>query len=776
MKQKPNGQEVLRSVSPEAQNERTEQWPPCHKSSGQMLIAMAALFLLSHSALAQGAETTTTTTTTCETRALLEALSYPPEGLEAAAGATNTGSVPTVCMQVLQARQALRRKRPQEAARLLQLAAPQLSEISPELGLLSAEAWLEAEAWTEARSALERLDSIPALRDHPKRYALWARLHQAEKNPARAVRALRQLLKLRVENEAELRSELVSTLLAASDASAAREEAVALMVRFPAHPETSKLASRLGLSLDTLTVPQRRKRITALVMAAQYVPAAREAEILLSAPFTTSLTESERDKIEKFAIEARVRAGQIEIALAHVQQLPSPASDAQERLRAWTYGKAGRLDDASRAWLTLSRQSSNPSMRSEACFFAAFAKYENNDLSEADALFSSCRPLLRNTSWEVAGLWYQALVAILRDQNTVAQTHLSQLVQHHPGHREHLKHQYWYARTLRAGSSAAAQRDEGHELLRVLADGDPTGYYGLLARQRLGMPPLLGASVPPDALAEVALHSPRAPTLRLLYELGFDEELDRTLKALTTNRANLGLAHLVEQAHRPWQVGARYIPHPQVRAGTLVRDAGWRASFAMPYRDLVRAHCQQHGISEAFAYAIMRTESGFSPRAKSPVGALGLLQLMPYTARGVAAHLQQPPPPSAALVQPATNIALGVAFLGLAEREFGHAAWAAAVYNGGPDNVARWMNQFGHLEPELFVERIPFQETRNYVKRVTETMAIYRALSGEPLRVELPATPPGKAPLVFTWFPPSEKSPAPLPGARAPEPTQAAVQ
>lgn len=188
----------------------------------------------------------------------------------------------------------------------------------------------------------------------------------------------------------------------------------------------------------------------------------------------------------------------------------------------------------------------------------------------------------------------------------------------------------------------------------------------------------------------------------------------------------------------------------------------------MPYRKLVGPQCAQHGISEAFAYAIMRTESGFSPQAQSPVGALGLLQLMPYTATGMATVLKRSPPTRNALFQPETNIALGVAFLGLAEREFGHAAWAAAVYNGGPDNVARWMNTFGHLEPELFIERIPFRETRNYVKRVTETMALYRALMGEDLRVDLPTKSPGAAPASFTWFPPSERSAAPMQGADAP--------
>jgi soluble lytic murein transglycosylase-like protein len=79
---------------------------------------------------------------------------------------------------------------------------------------------------------------------------------------------------------------------------------------------------------------------------------------------------------------------------------------------------------------------------------------------------------------------------------------------------------------------------------------------------------------------------------------------------------------------------------------------------------------------------------------------------------------------------------------------------AAASYNGSPEHVSGWLRDFGHLEPELFVERIPFKETRDYVKKVLPTMAVYRALGGEPLLLDLPDAPLGPPPAKLTGFPP----------------------
>jgi soluble lytic murein transglycosylase len=168
-------------------------------------------------------------------------------------------------------------------------------------------------------------------------------------------------------------------------------------------------------------------------------------------------------------------------------------------------------------------------------------------------------------------------------------------------------------------------------------------------------------------------------------------------------------------------------------------------------------------VDPFFIYAIMRTESGFDPEARSPVGALGLMQLMPYTGRGMAGLVGQklPDPVDPALIRPAVSVALGAGFLGRLQAELGSPMLAAAAYNGSPQEVSRWMAAFGHLTPLLFVERMPFKETRNYVKKVLATLAIYRGLAGAEVRLEIPLEAVGAPPEKLTSFEPVEGALAP---------------
>ena len=86
---------------------------------------------------------------------------------------------------------------------------------------------------------------------------------------------------------------------------------------------------------------------------------------------------------------------------------------------------------------------------------------------------------------------------------------------------------------------------------------------------------------------------------------------------------------------------------------------------------------------------------------------------------------------------------------------------SAAAYNGSPQALRRWRRDFGHLKPEIFVERIPYKETRDYVKKVLTTQAIYRGLEGLPLHLDLPFAPPGPGQSEITAFEPVENSEKP---------------
>jgi soluble lytic murein transglycosylase len=183
-------------------------------------------------------------------------------------------------------------------------------------------------------------------------------------------------------------------------------------------------------------------------------------------------------------------------------------------------------------------------------------------------------------------------------------------------------------------------------------------------------------------------------------------------------------------AERAYRVGQRAASADELAA---VPAAGrrwlWDCVYPRPYLSLVTALAREHGLEPELLYAIMRQESSFRPEAVSPAQAMGLLQLMPATAERVARELGVSFEPSR-LDEPALNLRLGARYLRkLLDWFDGNVPLAVASYNAGPVAVRRWLESAGDLELDLFVARIPYEETRNYVERVVSNYARYRYLS-----------------------------------------------
>ena len=131
------------------------------------------------------------------------------------------------------------------------------------------------------------------------------------------------------------------------------------------------------------------------------------------------------------------------------------------------------------------------------------------------------------------------------------------------------------------------------------------------------------------------------------------------------------------------------------------------------------------GLPGAWIYAVLREESTFDRGAGSPAGAVGLMQLMPDTARSVAKAIGQRTPSRGDLLDPATNIALGSAYLAAMGARYGaHPALATAAYNAGPHRVDKWLPA-APMPADLWIATIPFRETRDYVRRVLAYRIIY---------------------------------------------------
>lgn len=153
----------------------------------------------------------------------------------------------------------------------------------------------------------------------------------------------------------------------------------------------------------------------------------------------------------------------------------------------------------------------------------------------------------------------------------------------------------------------------------------------------------------------------------------------------------------------------------------------WELAYPRPYWSLLKSYANQAGIDPYFALAIMREESHFDPQALSSSKAMGLMQLMPATAKAVARKKKIKLNEKAEIFNPELNARLGTLYLGsLADRFKSELIYTAGSYNAGPHNMLKWINRWRGKSLDAFVEQIPFTETRNYVKRVYRSYKLYK--------------------------------------------------
>jgi len=316
---------------------------------------------------------------------------------------------------------------------------------------------------------------------------------------------------------------------------------------------------------------------------------------------------------------------------------------------------------------------------------------------------------------------------------------------------------YWRARILAARGAEPAH--QARELWRDLAGRFGTDYYGLLARARLAEAgePLALPSLTSGPLGARDGRDPApaagydAGPLRgdrhfqaglLLSRLGFGhsaaEELAAVPAALLrggdTLEPVLLVADLLDRSgdHRAAHQLLRTRARAAFRRPPDADNArAWRIAYPPAYRDDVLRAAGAAGIPPDLLQALMREESALDPRIVSPAGAVGLTQLMLPTAQSVAVRLKLRKPSRTDLMEAPLNLRLGAQYLGELVRKYdGEVSLALAAYNAGGGAVAHWKEGRADLPLDEFIEEIPVDETRGYVKRVLRSYATYRALYG----------------------------------------------
>jgi len=317
--------------------------------------------------------------------------------------------------------------------------------------------------------------------------------------------------------------------------------------------------------------------------------------------------------------------------------------------------------------------------------------------------------------------------------------------------------QYWRARALQAQAPAGPEGDGARALARLTLQNiaSPLGFYGQLAQEDLGT----RAPLP---------QMPQAPTPAERDGVRAQPGLARALQLIALGLRNEGV--------REWNFSLRGLPERELLAAaqwacerevwdrcinTSDRTKGevdLAQRYPTPFRAQVLAKATEVGIDPALVYGLIRQESRFLLDARSAVGASGLMQLMPATARWTAKKVgidwRQD-----LITDRDVNLRLGMSYLKLLVDDFGGSAvLATAAYNAGPGRPRRW-REGSKVEPAAWIESIPFNETRDYVKKVIANSIIYSALLGAsvppPLKSRLgvaigprdPAVPAGNADL-----------------------------
>lgn len=294
---------------------------------------------------------------------------------------------------------------------------------------------------------------------------------------------------------------------------------------------------------------------------------------------------------------------------------------------------------------------------------------------------------------------------------------------------------YWMGRAYEAMGQADKARVAYQESARF-----QSAYYGLLSAERLGMTldkSLQSLAWPKGDIAGTRMAKSSVLDAAIRLARADDEQLSgRFMVHLTESLSPAEMGQLAGLALKMGEYrNAILVAKAAAETGTIFPGAYYPIPDVVPY-DLA--------VSRALALSIARRESEFDPEATSAAGALGLMQLMPATAKQQAKLLGLPYDYGKLTADPGYNVKLGSEYLkGLVDRFGPSVALVAVGYNAGPNRAAAWIDSFGDPRsgPDAavdWVETIPFTETRTYVMRVAESVVIYRAkLKGDPVAVKI---------------------------------------
>lgn len=282
---------------------------------------------------------------------------------------------------------------------------------------------------------------------------------------------------------------------------------------------------------------------------------------------------------------------------------------------------------------------------------------------------------------------------------------------------------YWFARAVDNLGETKIADNIFTELAR------DRNYYGFLSSEQLKQPIKINNTPPPITTAEVTAveHLPGFQRAELLYQLKQDydasSEIYYLLKTATPTQQ-----YIIVKLISKWN----WFPQTLVLSSKTVFKNDVTLRFPLLYQNTVLQNAELRKIDAALIYAIIRQESYFGVGSISPAGAIGLMQLMPTTAARTSTQFRIKYSGVKELLNADTNIEFGSAHLKQSIGDFGgNPILAIAAYNAGPDAVNRWIPKDKKIPADIWIETIPYHETRNYIKNVLANYIVYQYRLGQ---------------------------------------------
>ena len=368
--------------------------------------------------------------------------------------------------------------------------------------------------------------------------------------------------------------------------------------------------------------------------------------------------------------------------------------------------------------------------KAESLYLKARVLEDLNREADAVTAYRAVAMQFPNREAAAASLWRLGWLAWVKRDVTSAQKSWTRLAELGGAGAYRLPALYWTGRAREQVGTASAA-----ELYNQILAEAPRSYYGMLAAGRLGRTREGGVSgqiALPQEPREALTDDSSLARVVLLRRINLIEEaaseLEEAVQGAVSNPVRLyGMASVyieAERYHMALRIMRRHFQTLAATGDPSLPRAFWEMFYPYAWRDEMRDAAQRRGIDPYLVAAVVREESSYYPKATSPVGARGLMQLMPTTARLMS--------PGGDLEDPGFNIELGTRFLAGLMREFIDPRLALAAYNAGPTRVRQWLNSRRSDDIEAFVEQIPFDETRLYVKKVVLSWDEYRRIYGSP--------------------------------------------